>query len=233
MVSLWNSLPCVQDDERQSQFSGEQLLVKDKQEMLCSSAQLDELAAGHKSVARRLKKKFLPQVVWIECYVLHKCLKRQEKPMPVHWELSPSLFHERHKEFLRISIGWVLTQFYVVEPLVSVTVAFVAAKGWGTAQWEQGWGWVFCCCLCLKHLAGGHCGRWDVRRDLIWHRFYWYKFPWLLPFRGYTSKNIKQNKDQRQLYLHILSSKERISSLSFACEVNHTGMSSFLSTYEF
>lgn len=120
MVSLWNSLPCVQDDERQSQFSGEQLLVKDKQEMLCSSAQLDELAAGHKSVARRLKKKFLPQVAWIEGYVLHKCLKRQEKPMPVHWELSPSLFHERHKEFLRISIGWVLTQFYVVEPLVSL-----------------------------------------------------------------------------------------------------------------
>lgn len=93
--SSWNSLPWVQDDQRHSQFLEETLLVKEKQEMPCSSAQLGELAAGHRSVAGRMKERFLPRVAWLECCVPQQHLERQEKPTLACWELSLCLFHER------------------------------------------------------------------------------------------------------------------------------------------
>lgn len=96
-----------------------------------------------------------------------------------------------------------------------VILVFLRLKDEGLPTGSEVWVGAFCCCLCLEHLAGGRCWRYDVSCDVIWHRFHSYEFPWLLPLRGYTSKNIKQNKDQRQLYLHVLSSTERISSLFF------------------
>lgn len=66
MISPRNSLPWAQDDQRHSQFLEKELLVKEKLKMLRSSAQQSELAAGHRSVAGRIKEKFLPHVAWLE-----------------------------------------------------------------------------------------------------------------------------------------------------------------------
>lgn len=134
------------------------------------------------------------------------------------------------KNFNQLSIHTVLCSgaldFFVI-------LVFLQLKDEGQPTGSKVWVGAFCCCLCLEHLVGGHCWRYDVSCDVIWHRFHSYKFPWLLPLRGYTSKNIKQNKDQRQLYLHVLSSTERISSLFVACEINHTGLLSFPIACEF
>jgi len=89
-----------------------------------------------------------------------------------------------------------------------VFLVLLRLKDEGLPAGSRVWVGALCCCLCPEHLAGGRCWRYDVGSDVIWHRFYCYEFPRLLPLRGHTSKNIKQNKDERQLHLHVLSSTE-------------------------
>lgn len=102
-------------------------------------------------------------------------------------------------------------------PLSSWYFSWLKDEGLPTGS--KVWVGAFCCCLCLEHLAGDRCQRYSVGSDVIWHRLHCYEFPWLLPLRGYTSKNIKQNTDQRQLYLHVLNGTEGISSLVLSLRV--------------